>query len=163
MDIESHIFRSVHGVGRQWTMRTDFRQAHTEVKPRWDGTISSWQEQQFHMKAVLKRLESGTVFSAMSEDGVESGLMVALQAINSTGRTRLINRGAVKDPVCNTPKASSVSAGGDERVRYEVEKQIRTWRSWFEGASEDLFYFVLPALCVADDTTSREIRREETD
>ena len=97
-----------------------------------------------HVKAVLKRLESGTVFSAMSEDGVESGLMVALQAVNSTGRTRLIKRGAVKNPVCNTPKASSVSAGGVERVRYEVEKQIRTWRSWFEGASEDLNYKVLP-------------------
>ena len=97
-----------------------------------------------HVKAVLKRLESGTVLSAMSEDGVESGLMVALEAINSTGRTRLIKGGAVKNPVCNTPKASSVSAGGVERVRYEVEKQIRTWISWFEGASEDLNYKVLP-------------------
>ena len=29
-------------------------------------------------------------------------------------------------------------------MRYEVEKQIRTWRSWFEGASEDLDYGVLP-------------------
>ena len=45
--------------------------------------------------------------------------------------------------MCNTPKASSVSAGGVERVRYEVEKQIRTWRSGFEGASEDLNYKVL--------------------
>ena len=80
------------------------------------------------MKAVLKRLESGAVFSAMSEDGVESGLMVALQAINSTGRTRLIKRGAVKNPVCNTPKASSVSAGGVERVRSDGKKLIERLR-----------------------------------
>ena len=36
--------------------------------------------------------------------------------------TRLIKRDAVKNPVCNTPKASSVSAGRIERVKYEVEK-----------------------------------------
>ena len=29
-------------------------------------------------------------------------------------------------------------------MRYEVERQIRTWRSWFEGVSEDLNYKVLP-------------------
>ena len=88
-----------------------------------------------HVKAASNRLESGGAFSAMSEGGVESGLMVAIEAINITGRTKT---DAVKNPMCNTPKASSVSAGGVERVRYEVEKPIRTWRSWFEGASEDL-------------------------
>ena len=146
MDVESHNFRSGHGMGRQSSMRTDFGQARTEVKPRWEGTISSWQEQKVphHVKAVLKRLESGATVSAMSEDGVEGGLMVAHEAINSTGRTRLIKRDAVKNLVCNTPKASSVSAGGVERVRYEVEKLIRIWRSWFEGASEDLNNKVLP-------------------
>ena len=40
-----------------------------------------------------------------------------------------MNRDAVKNPVSNTPKASSVSAGRVERVKYEVKKQIRTWRS----------------------------------
>ena len=70
--------------------------------------------------------------------------MVALQAIKITDRTRLIKKGAVKNPVCHTPKASSVDAGGNEQARYEVDKQIRTWRSWFEGASEDLNYKVLP-------------------
>ena len=80
----------------------------------------------------------------MSEDGVEGGSVVALDAIKSTDRTRLIRTDAVKNPVCNTPKATSVSAGGVELVRYEVEKQIRTWRSWSEGTSEDLNYKVLP-------------------
>ena len=74
----------------------------------------------------------------------EAVLVVAFEGIKPIGRTRLIKRDAVKNPVCNTSKASSVSAGGVERVRYEVEKQIRTWRSWFEGASEDLNYKVLP-------------------
>ena len=32
-----------------------------------------------HVKAVLKRLESDAAFSAMSEDGVESGFLVALE------------------------------------------------------------------------------------
>ena len=102
----------------------------------------------------------------MSEDGEGSRLVVALEATKPTGRTRLIRRDAVKNPLCNTPKASSVSAGGFERVRYEVEKQIRTWRSWFEGESEDLNFRVArcsAALRVADDTPSREIRRQETD
>ena len=80
----------------------------------------------------------------MSEDDGGRGLVVALETIKPTGRTRLLERDAVKIPVCNTPKASSVSAGRVERVRYEVEKQIRTWRSWFEGASEDLNYNVVP-------------------
>ena len=79
-----------------------------------------------HVKAVLNHSESGAVSSAMSEDGVGSGLEVALEAIKAIGRTRLIKRDAVKNPVCNTPKASSVSAGGVVRVRCEVEKQIRT-------------------------------------
>ena len=105
-------------------------------------------------------MESGAVFSDTSEDGVGSGLVVELEAINSIGGTRLIKRNAVKNAVCNTPKSSSVSA------RYEIEKQIRTWRSWFEGASEDLNYKVLPGAvrhCAwADDTPSREIRRART-
>ena len=60
------------------------------------------------MKAVLNHLDSGAVFSAMSEDGVGSGLVVAFEAIEPTGRTRLIKRDAVKNPVFNTPKASSI-------------------------------------------------------
>ena len=74
------------------------------------------------VKAVLNHSETGAVFSAMSEDGDGSGLVVAFEAIKPIGRIRLIKRDAVKNPVCNTPKASSVSAGRVERVRYEVEK-----------------------------------------
>ena len=97
-----------------------------------------------HVKAVLNDSESGAVSSAMSEDGVGSGLVVALEAVKPLGRTRLIKSDAVKNLVCNTPKALEVSAGGVERVRYEVEKQNRTWRCWFEGESEDLNFKVLP-------------------
>ena len=46
------------------------------------------------VKVVLNHLESGAVFSAMSEDGVGSGLVVALEAIKPIGRTRLIKRDA---------------------------------------------------------------------
>ena len=72
-------------------------------------------------------------------------LAVALEAINFTGRTRLIimsEENAVKNlvdmirnsrthepAVINTPKGSSATAGGIERANYEVEKQIRTLRS----------------------------------
>ena len=52
-----------------------------------------------HVKEELNLLESGAVFSAMSEDGVEGGLVVALEAIKITDRTRLIKKGAVKNPV----------------------------------------------------------------
>ena len=45
-----------------------------------------------HVKAVLNRLETGAVFSAMSENGVEGGLVVALEAIKLTDRTRPIKR-----------------------------------------------------------------------
>ena len=41
----------------------------------------------------------------MSVDGVEGKLVVALEAIKPNGRTRLIKRDAVKNPVCNTAKA----------------------------------------------------------
>ena len=105
-----------------------------------------------HVKAVLNHLESGAVFSAMSEDGVGSGLVFALEAINSNGRTRLIERDAVKNPMCNTSKASSVSTGGIEPAKYEGEKEIRTWRS----------LEVLPDVvrhCAADETPSCETRR----
>ena len=72
----------------------------------------------------------------MSEDGVGSGVVVAFEAIKPIGRTRLIKRDAVNNPVCN--------AGRVERVRYEVKKQIRTWRPWFKRVSEDLDYKMMP-------------------
>ena len=50
-----------------------------------------------HVKVVLKRLESGAVFSAMSVDGVEGGLVVALEAIKLTDRTRLIKKGCSQE------------------------------------------------------------------
>ena len=73
-------------------------------------------------------------------------LVVALEAIKPNDRTRPIKRGAVKNRVCNTPKASSVNAGGIEWARYEAEKRTRTLRSWFEGVSVDLDYKVLPVV-----------------
>ena len=70
-------------------------------------------------------------------------MAVALEAIKFTGRTRLIimsdQEHAVKNlvdlietAIINTPKGSSASAGGIERANCEVEKQIRTLRSWLE-------------------------------
>ena len=54
------------------------------------------------VKAILKRLESGAVFSAMSEDGVEGGLAVALEAIKLTDRIRLIKKGVQSRIRCAT-------------------------------------------------------------
>ena len=94
-----------------------------------------------HAKAILNCLDfqSGAVFAAMEVKGGDPyALAVALEAINVTGRTRLIimsdQENAVKNLVgmINTPKGSSASAGGIERVNYEVEKQIKTLRSRFE-------------------------------
>ena len=105
-----------------------------------------------HAKAVLNCIEfqSGAVFSAMAVKGGDPyALAVALEAIKFTGRTRLIIMGdqehAVKNlvdlikdsrthetAVINTPKGSSASARGIERANCEVEKQIRTLRSWLE-------------------------------
>ena len=42
MHVKMHTCRSNHGVERQWNMHTDLRQARTEVRPRWEGIISSW-------------------------------------------------------------------------------------------------------------------------
>ena len=92
------------------------------------------------------RLETGGVVSAMSVDGVEGELVVAFEAIKPNDRTRPINRGAVKNPVCNTPKAPSVNAGGIEQARYEVEKRTRTLTAWFDGVSLDPDYKVLPVV-----------------
>ena len=95
-------------------------------------------------KTGMSSLESFGAVSAMSVDGVE--LVVALEAIKPNNRARPIKRGAVKNPVCNTPKAPSVNAGGLEQARYEVEKRTRTLRAWFEGVSLDLDYKVLPVV-----------------
>ena len=51
---------------------------------------------------------------------------------------------AVKNPVCNTPKASSVNAGRIERASQKVEKRSRTSRSWFEGVSVERVCKVMP-------------------
>ena len=90
--------------------------------------------------------QSGAVFPAMvAKGGDPYAMAVALEAIKFTGRTRLIimsdQENAVKNlvdmirhsstyetAVINTPKRSSASAGGIERV----EKQIRTLRSRLE-------------------------------
>ena len=80
----------------------------------------------------------------MSEDGVEGRLVDALEANGPTDRTRLIKMRAVKNPVCNTPKASSTNAERIERASYEVEKRTRTLRTWFEGVSVDRVCKVMP-------------------
>ena len=67
-------------------------------------------------------------FSVMSEDGVEARLVGAREAFRPTDRTRLIKMRAVKNPVCITPKASSVNAGRIERASQKVEKRSRTSR-----------------------------------
>ena len=112
------------------------------------------------VKVVLNCLESGAAFSAMSEDGVDGRLVDAHEAIRPTDRTRLIKRRVVKNPVCHTPKASSVNAGGNERASYEVEKRTRTMKTWFERVSVDRVCKVLPDTVrnCAWQTTRRPVR-----
>ena len=52
-----------------------------------------------------------------------------------TDRTRLNEMRAMKNLVCNTPKASSANAERIEQASQKVEKRSRTSRSWFEGVS----------------------------
>ena len=82
------------------------------------------------MKAVLNRLESGAAFSVMLGNGVEARLVGAREAFRPTDRTRLNEMRAVKNPVCDTPKASSANAERIERASQKVEKRSRTSRSW---------------------------------
>ena len=51
---------------------------------------------------------------------------------------------AVKNPVCDTPKASSANAERIERASQKVEKRSRTSRSWFEGVSVERVGKVMP-------------------
>ena len=97
-----------------------------------------------HVKAVLNRLESGAAFSAMWENRVEARLVGAREAFRPTDRTRLIEMRAVKNLVCNTPKASSVNAGRIERASQKVETRSRTSRSWFEKVSVERVCKVMP-------------------
>ena len=88
-----------------------------------------------HVKAVLNRLESGAAFSVMSGTRVEARLVGAREAFRPTDRTRLDEMRVVKNPVCNTPKASSANARRIEQASQKVEKRSRSSRSWFEGVS----------------------------
>ena len=80
----------------------------------------------------------------MSVDRVEARLVGASEAFRPTDRTRLNEMRAVKIPVCDTPKASSVNAGRIEQASQKVEKRSRTSRSWFEGVSVERVCKVMP-------------------
>ena len=130
MHVRLHIFSPGHGVERKWIMCTDLRQAGTRVKTGEGRIISSRLKatDPQHVKAVLNCLESGAAFSAMSRNGVEARLVGACEAFRPTDRTRLKEMRAVKNLVCDTPKASSASAERIERASQKVEKRSRTWR-----------------------------------
>ena len=134
-----HIFSPGHGVERQWIRHTELRQARTSLKTGEGRIISSRPEQ---VKAVLNRLESGAAFPVMSENGAR--LVGACGAFRPTDRTRLIKMRAVRNPVCDTPKASSANAERIERASQKVEKRSRTSRSWFEGVSVERVYKMMP-------------------
>ena len=81
-----------------------------EHRTRKDHLFSSNATDPQQVKAVLNRLESETAFSAMSGTGGEARMVCAYEAIRPTERTRLNEMRAVKNPVCDTPKASSANA-----------------------------------------------------
>ena len=58
----------------------------------------------------------------MSGNGVEARLVGAREAFGPTDRTRPIDMRAVKNPVCNTPTASSAKPRdhGSKKYRWNV-------------------------------------------
>ena len=67
---------------------------------------------------------------------------------------------AVKNTVCDTPKASSANAERIERASQKVEKRSRTSRSWFEGISVERVCKVMPdTVCNCAWQTSRRLAR----
>ena len=113
-----------------------------------------------HVKAVLNRLESEAAFSAMSVNRVEARLVGACEAFRPTNRTRLITMRAVRNPVCDAPKAPSANAERIERASQKVEKRFRTSRSWFEGISVERVCKVMPdTVCNCAWQTSRRLAR----
>ena len=145
MHVRLYIFSPGLGVERQWIRHTDLKQARTRVKTGEGRDLcSSNATDPQHVKAVLNRLESGAAFAVMSENGAEARLMGACGACRPTDRTRLIKMRAVRNPVCNTPKASSANAGRIERASQKVEKRSRTSTSSFEGVSAERVYKVMP-------------------
>ena len=97
-----------------------------------------------HVKAVLNRLEWEAAFSATPGNGVEDRLVGASEAFRPTDRTRLNEMRAVKNSVCDTPKASNVNAERIEQASQKFEKRSRTSRSWFEGISVECVCKVMP-------------------
>ena len=97
-----------------------------------------------HVKAVLNRLDSEAAFSAMSVNRVEARLAIAAEPFRPTDRTQLNEMRAVKNPVCDTPKASNVNAERMEQASQKVEKRSRSSRSWFEGVSVERVCKVMP-------------------
>ena len=125
--------------------------AHRPQAGRHEGEDRRWKDHLFlnatdpqHVKAVLNRLESEAAFSAMSVNRVEARLVIAREAFRPTDRTRLNEMRAVKNPVCDTPKASSANAERIERASQKVEKRSRTSRSWFDEVSVERVCKVMP-------------------
>ena len=104
------------------------------------------------VKAVLNCLESGAAFPVMSENGAKARLVGACGSFRPTDRTRLIKMRAVRNPVCDAPKAPNANAERTERASQKVEKRSRTSRSWFEGVSVERVYKVMPCEARQDET-----------
>ena len=115
-----------------------------EDRRRKDRLFSSNATDPQHVKEVLNRVVSGAAFSVMSEAGVEDRLVGAREAFRPSDRTWLNEMRAVKNPVCDTPKASSVNAGRIEQTSQKVEERSRTSRSWFEGVLVERVCKVMP-------------------
>ena len=162
MHVRLHIFSPRHGVERRWIKHTDPQAGTHEGEDRRgkDHLFSSNTTAPQHVKAVLNRLESEAAFSAMVGTGVEARLVGACEAFRPTDRTRLNEMRAVKNTVCDTPKASSANAERIERASQMVEKRSRTSRSWFEGISVERVCKVMPdTVCNCAWQTSRRLAR----
>ena len=127
-----HIFNPGHGE-RQWIMQTDLRQPCTRVKPgeREGSSLLVKRDRSTTRESSLESFGVGSSISAPSGNGVGTRLVGGFEPLRTSDKTR--SRREVKTPVCNTPKASSATAGRIERANRKVEEGSRTSRSWFEG------------------------------
>ena len=108
-------------------------QVHRPQADRHEGEDGRGKDHLFLSK--YDRSTTEATFPVMSENGAEARLVCACGASRPTDRTRLNEMRAVRNPVCNTPKASSANAERIEQASQKVGKRSRTSRSWFEGLS----------------------------
>ena len=112
-----------------------FRVARLVVEATTDSE-TEFDASQLEESEETRRLKHKTILRHVNMDIHDARRIAHLQscgAFRPADRTRLIKMRAVRNPVCDAPKAPSSNAERFERASQKVEKRSRTSRSWFEG------------------------------